>query len=158
MKHDRPVSEPPISPPWKERDRGVRRVLILVLGLNLTVAAVKLALSARTGALSLLADGIHALLDASSNVVALIGIAVAARPADAGHPYGHRRFETLAALCIGLFILSGMAGIVRGLWDGIGGRRAVPEVTALAAGLLTLTIFANFAISRYESRKGAELR
>ena len=158
MKHDRHVSEPSVSPPRHERDRGVRRVLFIVLGLNLTVAAVKLALSATTGALSLLADGIHALLDASSNVVGIVGIAVAARPADAGHPYGHRRFETLAALCIGILILSGMAGIIQGLWDGIAGRRAQPEVTTLSAGLLALTILANFAISRYETRKGAELR
>jgi cation diffusion facilitator family transporter len=158
MKHDRDVSDTPVSPPRRERDRGVRRVLLIVLGLNLTVAAIKLALSAKTGALSLLADGIHALLDASSNVVGIVGIAIAARPADAGHPYGHRRFETLAALCIGILILSGMAGIVDGLWAGIAGRRAAPEVTPLSAALLALTIVANFGISRYEARKGAELR
>jgi cation diffusion facilitator family transporter len=158
MKHDRHVSDTPASPPRALRDRGVRRVLIIVLLLNLAVAAIKLALSATTGALSLLADGIHALLDASSNVVGIVGIAVAARPADAGHPYGHRRFETLAALCIGLLILGGMAGIVQGLWEGFGGRRTLPDVTLLSAGLLGVTIVANFAISRYEARKGVELR
>ncbi|HMI82678.1 MAG TPA: cation diffusion facilitator family transporter [Polyangiaceae bacterium] len=151
------MSDTSVSPPRRERDRGVRRVLFIVLGLNLSVAAVKLTLSATTGALSLLADGIHALLDASSNVVGIVGIAVASRPADAGHPYGHRRFETLAALCIGLLILSGMAGILRGLWEGIAGRRALPDVSALSAVVLAVTIAANFAISRYESRKGAEL-
>jgi len=158
MKHDRVVSVTPVSPPWRERDRGVRRVLYIVLGLNLAVAAIKLALAARTGALSLFADGIHALLDASSNVVGIVGIAVAARPADAGHPYGHRRFETLAAVCIGLLILSGMVGIVEGLWAGIAGRRALPEVTLLSAVILAVTIVANFAISRFEARKGTELR
>jgi cation diffusion facilitator family transporter len=126
--------------------------------LNLAVAAIKLTLGSATGALSLLADGLHALLDASSNVVGLVGIAVASRPADAGHPYGHRRFETLAALSIGLLILSGMAGIVKGLWEGILGRRAVPMVSWSSAGFVFLTIVANFAISRYESRRGAELR
>ena len=158
MKHDRRVSDTRGSLPWRERDRGVRRVLFIVLGLNLTVAAIKLALSAMTGALSLLADGIHALLDASSNVVGIVGIAVAARPADAGHPYGHRRFETLAAACIGLLIMSGMAGILRGLWEGFAGRRPLPEVTAIPVAILAVTIVANFAISRYESRKGTELR
>jgi cation diffusion facilitator family transporter len=131
---------------------------LIVLGLNLTVAFTKLSLSAVTGALSLLADGIHALLDASSNVVGIVGIAAAARPADAGHPYGHRRFETLAASCIGLLILSGMAGILRGLWEGLAGRRAVPQVTASSVAILAMTIVANLAISRYEARKGAELR
>jgi cation diffusion facilitator family transporter len=158
MKHDRHVGDTRGSLSWRERDREVRRVLFMVLGLNLSVAAIKLTLSARTGALSLLADGVHALLDASSNVVGIVGIALAARPADAGHPYGHRRFETLAASCIGLLILSGMSGILGGLWEGFTGRRPVPQVTAPTVVILAVTIVANFAISRYETKKGAELR
>jgi cation diffusion facilitator family transporter len=132
--------------------------LFIVLALNLGVATVKLGLSFTTGALSLLADGIHALLDASSNVVGIVGIAVASRPADAGHPYGHRRFETLAASCIGLLILSGMVGILSGLWEGLSGRRPVPDVTPASAAILAVTIVANLGISRYEARKGTELR
>jgi cation diffusion facilitator family transporter len=158
MKHDRHVAEHPGSPGRRDRDRGVRRVLFVVLGLNLGVATVKLGLSFATGALSLLADGIHALLDASSNVVGIVGIAVASRPADAGHPYGHRRFETLAASCIGLLILSGMVGILSGLWEGLSGRRPVPDVTPASAAILAVTIVANLGISRYEARKGTELR
>jgi len=142
----------------RERDRQVTRVLWLVLALNLGIAAIKLSVGAATGALSLLADGIHALLDASSNVVGLVGIAFASRPADAGHPYGHRRFETLAAVSIGLLILSGMAGIVRGIWEGLLGHRPAPDVSWVSAALVFVTILANFGISRFEARRGAELR
>ncbi len=141
-----------------ERDRGVARVLWIVLGMNLGVAAIKLIVGVATGALSLLADAVHALLDASSNVGGLVGIAVASRPADAGHPYGHRRFETLAGVSIGLLILGGMAGILNGLWLSIAGQRAVPAVSWTSASLVLLTIVANFAISRYESQRAAELR
>jgi cation diffusion facilitator family transporter len=141
-----------------ERDRKVSRVLWIVLGLNLGVAAIKLAVGAKAGALSLLADGVHALLDASSNVVGLVGVAAASRPADAGHPYGHRRFETLAAVSIGLLILSGMAGVIRGIWEGLLGVRPAPEVTWVAASLVFVTIVANLAISRYEAKRGAELK
>src|SRR5687768_14951129 len=158
MKHDRHVSDTRGSLPWRERDRGVRRVLVLVLVLNLSVAAIKLTLAVVTGALSLLADGIHALLDASSNVVGLVGIAVASRPADAGHPYGHRRFETLAAVSIGFLILSGMAGVVRGIWEGLVGQRPPPTVTWVSVGLVFATIVANFGISRFETKRGAELK
>jgi cation diffusion facilitator family transporter len=140
------------------RDRGVTRVLYLVLGLNLVVAAVKLALGALTGALALLADGLHALLDASSNVVGLVGMSAAARPADAGHPYGHRRFETLAAVLIGLLILSGMYQIVRGLIEGLVGTRPAPDVSWPAAGILLVTIVGNMLISRYELRRARALR
>lgn len=141
-----------------ERDRAVARVLGLVLGLNLAVAVIKVVLGTAVGALSLLADGVHALLDASSNVVGLVGIAVARRPPDAGHPYGHRRFETLAALCIGLLILAGLVTIARGFWDGLTGHRPPPSVSWTSAGIVFITIVANFFISRYEARRGGELR
>jgi cation diffusion facilitator family transporter len=141
-----------------ERDRAVSRVLWIVLFMNLGVAVLKLTVGAATGALSLLADGVHALLDASSNVVGLFGIAVASRPADAGHPYGHRRFETLAAVSIGLLILTSMAGILRGVWEGATGQREAPNVGWISAGLVFMTIVANLAISRYESKRGAEYR
>jgi cation diffusion facilitator family transporter len=152
------VSEPSGLELRQKRDRGVTRVLVIVLFLNLVVAAIKLALGTRTGALSLLADGLHALLDASSNVVGLVGIAVAARPADAGHPYGHRRFETLAALAIGLFILSGLGGILFEVGQGLAGKRAAPEVSWASGAILLVTIVANLAISRYESRQAAILK
>jgi len=126
--------------------------------MNLGVAVVKLVLGSRMGALSLLADSLHALLDASSNVVGLVGIAIASRPADAGHPYGHRRFETLAALTIGLFILSGMVGIMYGIVEGLAGRRAAPDVSWTSAAIVLGTIVANLAISRYESRRAAQLK
>ena len=133
-------------------------MLWLVLALNLAVAAIKLVVGAATGALSLLADGVHALLDASSNVVGLVGIAFASRPADAGHPYGHRRFETLAAVTIGLLILGGMAGVVRGIWDGTMGHRPAPTVTWISAGFVFVTIVANLGISRYEARRAIDLK
>jgi cation diffusion facilitator family transporter len=152
------VSEPLGAEVRRKRDQGVTRVLVIVLLLNLAVAAIKLVLGKYTGALSLLADGLHALLDASSNVVGLVGIAVAARPADAGHPYGHRRFETLAALAIGLFILSGLGGILYEVAQGLTGKRAAPDVSWASGAVLLVTIVANLAISRYESRQASKLK
>jgi cation diffusion facilitator family transporter len=152
------MSDPKGKARRHERDRQVARVLWLVLALNLGVAAIKLSVGAAIGAVALLADGVHALLDASSNVVGLLGIAFASRPADAGHPYGHRRFETLAAVSIGLLILSGMAGIARGIWQGLVGQRSPPAVSWLSAALVFVTILSNFGISRFEARRGAELK
>jgi len=41
--------------------------------------------------------GFHSLIDASSNVVGLIGIRAASQPPDEDHPYGHRKYETVAS-------------------------------------------------------------
>lgn len=138
-------------------DREVARVLWLVLGLNLAVAAVKLALGTAIGSISLFADGVHATLDGSANIVGLIGVFVAARPPDAGHPYGHRRFEALAAVGIGLLIAAGMIEIVSGIIEGARGTRAPPEVSWASAGAVAATIGVNVFITRYEARRGREL-
>lgn len=142
----------------KDRDRAVSRVLWIVLALNMVVAATKLVVGTMAGALSLVADGLHSALDGSSNVVGLVGIALAARPPDLGHPYGHRRFETLAALVIGVLIAAGVVEIVHRIVEGLGSGREPPEVTWATVGVVVGTIVINLGISRYESRAGRELR
>jgi len=145
-------------PEAAERDAAVRWVLWVVLMLNLVVASTKLAAGLMIGALALVADGVHSMLDASSNVVGLIGMAVASRPPDADHPYGHRRFETLAALIIGLLIAGGFVEIVRTIIEGIIGGPAAPELSWWVAAFVAATVVINLFISRYEARRGKELR
>src|SRR5689334_90525 len=83
----------------------VRSVLIRILFLNLIVATAKLAFGWASGTISILSDGFHSLTDAASNVAALVGMRVAYKPPDANHPYGHRKYETLAAAVIALFLV-----------------------------------------------------
>ncbi|MEA3459460.1 MAG: cation diffusion facilitator family transporter, partial [Chloroflexota bacterium] len=87
-----------------ERFRAIRRVLIVTLILNLVAAAAKLIVGYWTGSLSLVADGIHSIFDSASNVIGLVGIHIAARPADEEHPYGHRKFETFTTMFISLLL------------------------------------------------------
>jgi cation diffusion facilitator family transporter len=141
-----------------ERDRAVGRVLWIVLALNLVVAAAKLTVGLLAGALSLVADGLHSTLDASSNVVGLVGIAVASRPADVGHPYGHRRFESLAAAAIGMLIAVGAVEIGRRIVDAFVSGRDAPQVTWATVAVVVATVLINLGISRYEARRGRELR
>ncbi|MFN3928405.1 MAG: cation diffusion facilitator family transporter [Thermoflexus sp.] len=137
--------------------RQVQRVLWMVLAANLTVAAIKLFVGLRTGALSALADAFHSGLDASANVIGLIGIALASRPPDHNHPYGHRKYEAIAALILGIFLLMASLEVLRGVIERLlmGGQ---PEVSAPMFLLMVLTLPMNLAISRYEARQGERLR
>jgi cation diffusion facilitator family transporter len=139
-----------------DRFASVRRVLWRVLWLNLLVAAAKLSYGLLTGAISMVADGIHSLLDTSSNVIGLIGASMAARPPDPSHPYGHRKFEVLAAL--GITFLLGLA-CYEILIHSI--RRLVltdtPRVTAISFGIMAVTMLINGLVSRYEHREGKAL-
>jgi divalent metal cation (Fe/Co/Zn/Cd) transporter len=79
------------------RLRSVRFVLLLTLVLNLVVAVAKIAYGSLAEALTIRADGFHSLTDTANNVVGLTGIWLASRPADDDHPYGHEKFEVIAA-------------------------------------------------------------
>ena len=71
-----------------------------MLGLNLLVALAKLVVGWMIASISMVADGFHSLTDSASNVVGLIGISAAAKPPDEDHPYGHRKFETIAVFAL----------------------------------------------------------
>lgn len=89
----------------ESRHSEVRQVLVCILFLNVAVALAKIVFGQLSGSISILSDGFHSLTDGASNIVALVGLRLAQKPPDANHPYGHRKFETLAAGGIALFLL-----------------------------------------------------
>lgn len=84
----------------KESMKQIKRVLWIILFLNLIVAITKLLLGYFSRSSAILADGVHSLTDGSSNIIALVGVTLAAKPSDEGHPYGHEKYETLTSLAI----------------------------------------------------------
>lgn len=136
---------------------AVRRVLWIVLFLNLAVALAKWIIGQRAGSLSMVADGFHSLADSASNVVGLVGLAIAARPADENHPYGHQRFETLAALAIGGFLALTAWEVLRSCFERLRTGGEI-EQTPLALGVMAATITINIFVTVYERRKGTALK
>ncbi len=80
--------------------KSISKVLWIILFLNFGVAAAKIAMGTFINSQSMTADGFHSLTDGSSNIIGIIGIAVAAKPVDKDHPYGHKKYETLTSLFI----------------------------------------------------------
>ena len=75
------------------RYRRIQGALALTLFLNMLVAGAKFLYGTLTGAVAMRADGIASIFDGFSNVVGIVGMSVATRPADDNHPYGHAKFE-----------------------------------------------------------------
>ncbi len=140
-----------------ERDRQVGRVLWIVLGLNLLVAALKLVFGLLSGALSMVADGFHSALDGTSNVVGLVGMKVARKAPDDDHPYGHRKFEALAALAISLFLFLTCWEIVSQVLARFHASHHV-DVRPITFGVMLFTMAVNLVVTRYERRAGKKLR
>ncbi len=72
---------------------------------NVLLFAGKLAVGILSGSVSITADAMNNLTDASSSIVTLLGFKLAEKPADSDHPYGHARYEYLSALAVAALIL-----------------------------------------------------
>ena len=136
---------------------SIARVMWIILGLNLVVALAKLAYGYRSGAISITADGVHSLLDAASNVIGLIGVAIAGRPADSNHPYGHRKYETFAALGVAIMLFFGCYEIVTTAFERLQHPR-LPEVGAIGYVVLGVTLAINLMVVTYERREARRLQ
>ena len=72
---------------------------------NLLLCIVKMIAGTLSGSISITADAVNNLSDASASVISLIGFKLAAKPADEDHPYGHARYEYLSGLLVAVLIL-----------------------------------------------------
>jgi cation diffusion facilitator family transporter len=138
-----------------ERDRQVRRVLVIEGAANAALLVAKLVVGFSTGSLAVLGDALHSLTDLANNAVAWIVMRLSAAPPDRDHPYGHRKFETLGVF--GLASLMTVLGIELGL-SAIR-REAAPLARggwALATMLSVLAI--NVALSAWEGAWARKLR
>ena len=75
------------------------------IGCNALLFLIKLLAGSLTGSVSITADAMNNLSDASGSLVTLIGFRMADKPADAHHPYGHARAEYLSGLGVAVLIL-----------------------------------------------------
>ena len=139
------------------RLRDIRRILWWVLVLNLGVAAAKWAYGVITHSLGMQADGLHSSFDGLSNVIGLIGLRLATAPPDANHPYGHKKFEALTAGTIGGFLVMTCLYL---LWKAYRSWTLDlhPEVTGISFFIMIVTMGVNIFVTRWERRKGTELK
>ena len=86
-----------------QRDKQVRRVILIEGSANLLVLILKTIVGLSTGSMAILADAVHSLTDLTNNVIAWFVIHFSSLPADREHPYGHRKFEAFATLAIAYF-------------------------------------------------------
>ena len=136
--------------------KSVKKILWLILFLNIAVAVVKMVMGTIISSSSMFADGVHSLSDGSSNVVGLIGIGFASKPIDEDHPYGHNKFETIAGLFIAVMLLIVALTIIKGGIDKLL-NPIVPHITIESLIVLGGTLIVNIFVATYENRQGKKL-
>lgn len=139
-----------------ERYRGIQRVLLVVLAVDLALAASKGVYGLLTGSLGMVADGLHSAMHASASVVGLIGIYLASRPPDPQHPYGYERYEPLAAMGIAVVMIIAVLEILERAWSRILSP-VQPTVTGISFAIMLAATAITLALAAWERRRSQEL-
>ena len=142
----------------RQQQRLKTRVTCVGALVNFFLSVIKVGFGISGQSEALIADGIHSLSDLASDAFVLIAVKLGSREADHDHPYGHRRFETLATVLLGggLVIVGGWIS-----WDAI--RRLlhpemllVPKIDALV--IAAISILSNEWLYQYTKRIARKTR
>jgi cation diffusion facilitator family transporter len=127
----------------------------LSIASNAILIALKLAAAAVTGSIAILTEAVHSLIDLVASVVAFVSVRKADEPADAEHPYGHEKVESLAATIEGMLILVG-AGII--VFEATHRLVVGSTVETLGVGIavMAISLIADLGVSGVLGRRARE--
>jgi cation diffusion facilitator family transporter len=130
------------------------RTAAVSLAASLLLAAVKLAIGLAIGSLALVTDALHSCVDFLATGVTWMAVRVADKPADASHPYGHGKFENLAALGEAALLLLLAGGVMVAAVGRITSGEPPPPLSLLAIAVLLIEIVINAWRARALKRVG----
>ena len=127
------------------------------IAVNVLLFLGKLLAGILSGSVSVMADAMNNLSDASGSILTLIGFRLAGKPADEHHPYGHARFEYLSGLAIAAMIMFigfelGRSSVVKIL------RPETVTLTALTGALLVLSVAVKLWLCLFNQKLGNLIR
>ncbi len=141
------------------REKLSHRAVNLGLVANIFLALVKTIVGIWGHSHALLADGVNSTSDVVYYVIVKIFLRLSHKPPDAEHPYGHRQFETIAALVVGSFIITTAAAI---FWNAIStafelitGSIDSEEISILALIIAIFTVLLKIFLTLWTHRAGA---
>ena len=128
------------QPNQQDFQAAATKVSVISMATNviLTVAKFAAGVVAHSGAM--ISDAVHSASDIFSGLIVLIGVRISSKAPDDKHPYGHERFECVAALLLsGILALVGGTIGVNAVKDIIGGRvQEAPGILALVAAVISI--------------------
>lgn len=107
---------------------------------------------------ALIADGIHSLSDLLSDFLVIIAVKLGSREADYEHPYGHRRFETIATIILGLSLIAIGGSIAWSVMKRMEQPEHLPSPDVMSLGIVVVSILINEWLYHYTKRIAKETR
>ena len=126
---------------------GSKKTVIAAMGSNLAIAVTKLGAAIFTGSSSMLAEGIHSIIDTANQGFLLIGLARAKKPADARHPFGYSAEIYFWSFMVAIFIFALGSGF--SMFEGIE-KLLADEESAIESPIVALVVlFLSFCFEGY---------
>ncbi len=111
---------------------------------NVALSAFKLIAGILGNSAAMISDAVHSLSDVFATAIAFVGVRLADRAADDGHPYGHERFECVASLALGIILALTGIGIGYASLESIATRSyasaTTPGAIALVAAVVSIAV------------------
>jgi cation diffusion facilitator family transporter len=133
-----------------------QRVAILGMVVSGSLAVAKIAAGLAGHSTAVVADGMESAADVFASGFVLLGLTMAAKPADKEHPYGHGRIETLTGLLIGLALTAGGTLISVGSFGQLGQPRL--PLAQFVVWPLVVSALAKTGLASFKFRYGRKLR
>lgn len=131
------------------RQYAMRKTSIVGAAVNLLLTIVKIVFGIIGQSHALIADGIHSLADLSTDLMVWFAAKYSNQPADADHPYGHARIETMFTVALGLVLVITAGGIA---WDSaqrLLGSEQLLQPTPIVLLIAFISIVANEGLYQY---------
>jgi len=153
-----PIEQLDDLPEANARQKITQRVAFVGMGVNIVLVIVQVIGGILTHSQALLADAMHTLSDLVGDVIVLFAAHHAGKQADADHPYGHGRIETLATVVLGL-LLGGVAVVIfLKAWGRLTGDAPLVIPDASAMYFAALAILGKEALYQYTVRVAKQIR
>lgn len=138
-----------------DRESKIRSITVWGILVNILLLAIKIFSGILISSSALVADGFHSLSDLATDFVVLASVRLSSRPPDDAHPYGHKRFETLASQIVGLVLLVVGFGFIwrAGTWIFRGVESYPGFMVLVVAGVSVIAKEIIFFLTRKISRE-----
>jgi cation diffusion facilitator family transporter len=133
-------------------DKLKARASYVGAAINICQTLIKIGFGILGQSAALIADGIHSLSDLLSDVLVIIAVRLGSREADHDHPYGHRRFETIATVILGISLIGIGGGIAWSVMERMANPEHLPVPNELSLAVAALSILINEWLYQYTKR------
>ena len=138
------------------REKEIVKTSVVGVAANVLLSAFKAAVGLLSGSIAIVMDAINNLSDALSSIITIVGMKLAAKPADKEHPYGHGRAEYLSAVVIaGIVLAAGVSSFVEAIKKIL--HPQAPAYTAVTLVIISSAILVKLFLGVLFQRKGKTL-